>query len=67
MGYSIGARHPHDPAITEEVARKEWVEHSQAVMMSVDATGYWVCYYYLRAISLILGDHVAYAGYMVGE
>jgi L-amino acid N-acyltransferase YncA len=43
------------------------VEHSQAVMVAVDATGALVGTYYLRPNSLALGAHVANAGYVVAE
>jgi predicted GNAT family acetyltransferase len=41
------------------------VEHSQAVMVALDATGALVGTYYLRPNSLALGAHVANAGYVV--
>ena len=66
-GFRAGETFPHDPAITEAEAQLAWVEHSQAVMVAVDATGALVGTYYLRPNSLRLGAHVANAGYVVAE
>jgi L-amino acid N-acyltransferase YncA len=65
--FRAGETFPHDPAITEEEAKMAWVEQSQAVMVTVDATGALVGTYYLRPNSLALGAHVANAGYVVAE
>ncbi|MFM7547548.1 MAG: GNAT family N-acetyltransferase, partial [Cyanobacteriota bacterium] len=37
--FCAGGTFPHDPWITEAEARVLWVEHSQAVMVAMDATG----------------------------
>ena len=63
--FRAGETFPHDPAISEAEARVAWVEHSQAVMVAVDASGALVGTYYLRPNSLSLGAHVANAGYVV--
>ena len=65
--FRAGETFPHDPAISEAEAQLAWVEHSQAVMVAVDATGALVGTYYLRPNSLALGAHVANAGYVVAE
>jgi predicted N-acetyltransferase YhbS len=65
--FRAGETFPHDPAITEAVAQVASVEHSQAVMVALDATGALVGTYYLRPHSLALGAHVANAGYVVAE
>jgi L-amino acid N-acyltransferase YncA len=65
--FRAGETFPHDPAISEADARVAWVEHSQAVMVAVDAAGAVVGTYYLRPNSLALGAHVANAGYVVAE
>jgi L-amino acid N-acyltransferase YncA len=65
--FRAGETFPHDPAISEPEAQLAWVEHSQAVMVAVDATGALVGTYYLRPNSLALGAHVANAGYVVAE
>jgi L-amino acid N-acyltransferase YncA len=65
--FRAGETFPHDPAITEAEARMAWVEHSQALMVAVDATGALVGTYYLRPNSLALGAHVANAGYVVAD
>jgi L-amino acid N-acyltransferase YncA len=65
--FRAGETFPHDPAITEGEAQLAWVEHTQAVMVAVDATGALVGTYYLRPNSLALGAHVANAGYVVAE
>ena len=65
--FRAGETFPHDPAITEAEAQQAWVEHTQAVMVAVDATGALVGTYYLRPNSLALGAHVANAGYVVAE
>jgi L-amino acid N-acyltransferase YncA len=65
--FRAGETFPHDPAISEAEAQVAWVEHSQAVMVAVDASGELVGTYYLRPNSLALGAHVANAGYVVAE
>ena len=65
--FRAGETFPHDPAISEAEAQLAWVEHTQAVMVAVDATGALVGTYYLRPNSLALGAHVANAGYVVAE
>ena len=65
--FRAGETFPHDPAISEAEAQLAWVEHTQAVMVAVDATGALVGTYYLRPNSLALGAHVVNAGYVVAE
>ena len=65
--FRAGETFPHDPAISEAEAQRAWVEHTQAVMVAVDATGALVGSFYLRPNSLALGAHVANAGYVVAE
>ena len=65
--FRAGETFPHDPAISEAEAQLAWVEHTQAVMVAVDAAGAVVGTYYLRPNSLALGAHVANAGYVVAE
>jgi L-amino acid N-acyltransferase YncA len=62
-----GESFPHEPAISEAEAQLAWVEQTQAVMVAVDAAGAVVGTYYLRPNSLVLGAHVANAGYVVAE
>jgi hypothetical protein len=57
--FRAGETFPHDPAITEEDARRSWVGQSQAVQVAVDLDGCLVGTYYLRPNSLALGAHVA--------
>ena len=65
--FRAGETFPHDPAISEAEAKLAWVEHSQAVMVAVNAAGAVVGTYYLKPNSLALGAHVANAGYVVAE
>ncbi len=65
--FRAGETFPHDPAISEAEAKVAWLEQSQAVMVTVDATGTLVGTYYLRPNALALGAHVANAGYAVAE
>ena len=65
--FRAGETFPHDPAISEAEAQLAWVEHSQAVMVAVNAAGAVVGTYYLKPNSLALGAHVANAGYVVAE
>lgn len=65
--FRAGETFPHDPAISETEAQLAWVEHSQAVMVAVNAAGAVVGTYYLKPNSLALGAHVANAGYVVAE
>ena len=65
--FRAGETFPHDPAISEAEAQLAWVEHSQAVMVAVNAAGAVVGTFYLRPNSLALGAHVANAGYVVAE
>ena len=65
--FRAGETFPHDPAISEAEAQLAWVEHSQTVMVAVNAAGAVVGTYYLRPNSLALGAHVANAGYVVAD
>ena len=65
--FRAGETFPHDPAITEEKARADWVDQNQAVMVAVDPAGAVVGTYYLRPNSLALGAHVVNAGYVVAQ
>jgi L-amino acid N-acyltransferase YncA len=65
--FRAGETFPHDPGISEAEAWVSWLEHSQAVMVAVDAADAQVGTYYLRPNSLTLGAHVANAGYVVAE
>lgn len=65
--FRAGETFPHDPAITEAQARLLWIEQTRAVMVAVDAAGVVVGTYYLKPNSLVLGAHVANAGYVVAE
>jgi L-amino acid N-acyltransferase YncA len=65
--FRAGETFPHDPAITEEKARADWVDQNQAVMVAVDPAGAVVGTYYMRPNSLALGAHVVNAGYVVAQ
>ena len=65
--FHAGETFPHDPAISESEAQVAWVVRSQAVMVAVDRAGAVVGTYYLKPNCLVLGAHVANAGYVVAE
>ena len=65
--FRAGETFPYSPAISNEDARKLWIEIPMATYVATDESGNVLGTYYLKPNQLALGAHVCNCGYAVGE
>lgn len=65
--FRAGETYAFPPQITEEEARRAWVEAPQATFVAVDDTNTVLGTYYIKPNQPGLGSHVCNCGYIVAE
>lgn len=65
--FAAGDTYPYSPTISEDEARREWIDTKRAAYVAVDSSERVLGSYYIKDNQPTLGAHVCNCGYVVSE